>query len=151
MSDEFLVFGRPVIGDAEVAETVDTLRSSWLGTGPKVRRFEEALEAYVGVPHVRCLSSCTAALMLAIRVFGVEPGDEVILPSMTFVSSANAVEHSGATPVFVDSEPGTGLMDLDAVEAAIGPRTVAIMPVHLAGRPWTWVASTRFATGSGCS
>jgi dTDP-4-amino-4,6-dideoxygalactose transaminase len=132
---EFLVFGKPLIGEAEVAELVDAVVSSWLGTGPRVRRFEEALEAYVGIPHVRCLSSCTAALMLAAKVLGVQPGDQVIVPSMTFVASANAVEHSGAHPVLVDSEPHTGLMDLEAVEAAITPRTVAIMPVHLAGRP----------------
>jgi dTDP-4-amino-4,6-dideoxygalactose transaminase len=135
MRDEFLVFGKPLIGDEEIAEVVATLRAGWVGTGPKVGRFEEMLEAYIGAPRVRCVSSCTAALMLAIRVLDVRPGDEVIVPAMTFIASANAVEHAGAIPVLVDSEPGTGLMDLDAVEAAIGPRTVAIMPVHMAGRP----------------
>jgi dTDP-4-amino-4,6-dideoxygalactose transaminase len=111
------------------------MRSGWVGTGPKVARFERALEEYVGVEQVRCVSSCTAALILALRSLDVGPGDEVIVPSMTFVASANAVEHSGAATVLVDSEPGTGLIDLDAVEAAIGPRTRAVMPVHLAGRP----------------
>jgi dTDP-4-amino-4,6-dideoxygalactose transaminase len=133
--DEFLVFGKPVIDDAEIAEVVDSLRSAWIGTGPKVQRFERMLEEYVGVPHVRCVSSCTAALMLAIKVLGLGPGDEVLLPAMTFVASANAVEHAGAVPVLVDSEPGTGLIDLGAAEAAITPRTKAIMPVHFAGRP----------------
>lgn len=132
---EFLVFGRPLIGDAEVAEVVDSLRSGWIGSGPKVKRFEEMLERYVGVPHVRCLASCTAALMLALRALDVRPGDEVIVPAMTFIASANAIEHAGATPVFVDSESHTGLMDLDAVEAAITPRTKVVMPVHLSGRP----------------
>src|SRR5215218_7985161 len=113
--ESLLVFGSPSIGEAEIAEVADSMRSGWVGTGPKVARFERALEEYVGVANVRCVSSCTAA--------------------MIFVASANAVEHSGATPVLVDSEPGTGLIDLDAVEAAITPRTRAVMPVHLAGRP----------------
>jgi dTDP-4-amino-4,6-dideoxygalactose transaminase len=93
------------------------------------------LADYVGVAEVRCLSSCTAALMLALRVLGIGPGDEVLVPTMTFVASANAVEHVGATPVLIDAEPGTGLIDLDAAQAAIGPATRAIIPVHLAGRP----------------
>ena len=133
--DDFLVFGAPVLGDAEIAEVVDSLRSGWVGTGPKVQRLERMLENYLDVEHVRCLSSCTAALTLAMKVSGVAPGDEVLVPAMTFVACANAVEHTGAVPVFVDSEPHTGLVDLDAVEAAITERTKAIMPVHLAGRP----------------
>jgi dTDP-4-amino-4,6-dideoxygalactose transaminase len=132
---EFLVFGSPMVGDAEIAEVVESMRSGWIGTGPKVARFERMLEEYIGVAEVRCMSSCTAALFLAMRCLGLGPGDEVIVPAMTFVASANAVEHTGATPVFVDSEPLTGLMDLDATEAAITPRTRAVMPVHLAGRP----------------
>ena len=135
MRDEFLVFGKPLIGQAEIDEITDTLRNAWVGTGPKVRRFEQQLEEYVGTPHVRCLSSCTAALMLAIKVLGIKPGDEVIVPSMTFVASANAVELAGATPVLIDSEPRTGLLDMDALEDAIRPGTTAILPVHLAGRP----------------
>jgi dTDP-4-amino-4,6-dideoxygalactose transaminase len=87
------------------------------------------------VPYCRCLSSCTAALILSLQVLGIGAGDEVLVPAMTFVASANAVEHAGATPVLVDSVPDTGLIDLDAAEAAITPRTKAIMPVHLAGRP----------------
>jgi dTDP-4-amino-4,6-dideoxygalactose transaminase len=135
MRDTFLVFGKPVIEDAEITEVVDSLRSGWIGTGPKVQRFERELEQYIGVPHVRCVASCTAALMLAIRVLDIGPGDEVIVPAMTFVASANAVEHAGASVVLVDCEPVTGLIDLDAVEAAITSRTKAIMPVHFAGRP----------------
>ena len=132
---EFLVFGRPVIGEEEIAEVVDSLRSGWIGTGPKVQRFEQMLEQYLGAPHVRCLGSCTAALTVALKILGLGPGDEVLVPAMTFVATANAVEHAGATPVFVDSEPGTALMDLDAAEAAVTPRTKAIVPVHMAGRP----------------
>lgn len=135
MRDNFLVFGSPVIGEEEIAEVVDSMRSGWVGTGPKVQRFESMLAEYVGIPHCRCVSSCTAALILSQQVLGIRTGDEVIVPAMTFVASANAVEHAGATPVLVDSVPGTGLIDLDAAEAAITPRTRAIMPVHFAGRP----------------
>jgi dTDP-4-amino-4,6-dideoxygalactose transaminase len=135
MRESFLIFGSPVIGDDEIAEVVDSLRSGWVGTGPKVQRFERLLSAYVGAPEVRCVSSCTAALILALRVLGIGRGDEVLVPAMTFVASVNAVEHSGATPVLVDSEPRTGLIDLDGAAAAVTSRTRAIMPVHLAGRP----------------
>jgi dTDP-4-amino-4,6-dideoxygalactose transaminase len=135
MRDSFLVFGRPVISEAAIDEVTDSLRSGWIGTGPKVQRFERMLEEYVGVEQMRCVSSCTAALMLALRALEVGPGDEVIVPTMTFVASANAVVHAGATPVLVDCDPGTFLVDLDAVEAAITPRTKAFMPVHFAGRP----------------
>ena len=135
MRENFLIFGSPTIGDAEIAEVVDSLRSGWVGTGPKVQRFEAMLAEYIRVAQVRCLASCTAALTLALRVCDIGPGDEVIVPAMTFVASANAVEHVQATPVLVDSEAGHGLLDLDAVEAAITDRTRAVMPVHLAGRP----------------
>lgn len=135
MRDDFLIFGRPTIGEEEIAEVVDSLRSGWIGTGPKVHRFESMLSDYVGIPYARCVSSCTAALILAMHALEIGAGDEVLVPAMTFVASANAVEHAGATPVLVDSEPGTGLIDLDAAESAITPRTRAIMPVHLAGRP----------------
>src|SRR5947209_15685829 len=133
--ESFLVFGSPLIGEEEIAEVVDSLRSGWVGTGPKVRAFEAALSEYLAVPETRCVSSCTAALILSLQVLGIGPGDEVLVPAMTFVASANAVEHAGATRVLVGSVPGTGLIDLDAAEAAITPRTRAIMPVHLAGRP----------------
>jgi dTDP-4-amino-4,6-dideoxygalactose transaminase len=135
MRDEFLVFGSPLITQAEIDEVVDSLRSGWIGTGPKVRQFETMLQDYVEVAHVRCVSSCTAALFLALKCLGIGAGDEVLVPTMTFVATANAVEHVGATPVLVDSESETGLIDLDAAEAAVTERTVAMIPVHLAGRP----------------
>ncbi|MGH2916352.1 MAG: DegT/DnrJ/EryC1/StrS family aminotransferase [Solirubrobacteraceae bacterium] len=135
MRDEFLTFGSPVLGESEIAEVADSLRSGWIGTGPKVHRFEGMLTEYLRVAQVRCVSSCTAALILSMEVLGIGPGDEVLVPAMTFVASANAVEHAGATPVLVDCEPGTGLIDMAAAEAAITPRTTAVMPVHLAGRP----------------
>ena len=135
MRQTFLPLSSPIIGEAEIAEVVDSLRSGWITAGPKVKRFERALEEHLGAPHVRCVSSCTAALSLALRIAAVGPGDEVLVPAMTFIATANAVEEVGARPVLVDSEPGTGLIDLDAAEAAITPRTRAIVPVHLAGRP----------------
>jgi dTDP-4-amino-4,6-dideoxygalactose transaminase len=135
MREQFLIFGSPMIGEEEIAEVVDSLRSGWVGTGPKVQKFERMIAEYVDVPYSRCVSSCTAALILSMQVLRIGPGDEVLVPAMTFVASANAVEHAGARPVLVDSVPGTGLIDLEAAEAAITPRTRAIMPVHFAGRP----------------
>jgi dTDP-4-amino-4,6-dideoxygalactose transaminase len=135
MRESFLIFGSPLIGEREIAEVVDSLRSGWVGTGPKVQRFETMVAEYLDVANCRCVSSCTAALILGMQVLGIGPGDEVLVPAMTFVASANAVEHAGATPVLVDSVPGTGLIDMDRAEAVITPHTKAIMPVHLGGRP----------------
>jgi dTDP-4-amino-4,6-dideoxygalactose transaminase len=144
MRETFLIFGSPAIGEEEIAEVVASLRSGWIGTGPKVQRFEQMLSEYVGVEYCRCLSSCTAALILSMQVLGIGPGDEVLVPAMTFIASANAVEHAGATPILVDSEAGTGLIDLDAAQAAVTPRTRAIMPVHFAGRPLDMDRVNRF-------
>ena len=105
------------------------------GRDPRSTSLSATSRRTFGVREIRCVSSCTAALMLRLRVLGIGPGDEVLVPTMTFVASANAVEHLGATPVFVDSQPRTGLVDLDAAEALITPRTKALLPVHLAGRP----------------
>jgi dTDP-4-amino-4,6-dideoxygalactose transaminase len=135
MRQTFLPLATPLIGEAEIEEVVDTLRSGWITAGPKVKRFERALEQHLGAAHVRCVSSCTAALSLALRAAAIGPGHEVLVPAMTFIATANAVEEVGARPVLVDSEPGTGLIDVDAAAAAITPRTRAIVPVHLAGRP----------------
>ena len=135
MNEDYLVFGRPLIGDLEIAEVVDSLKSGWIGTGPKVTRFEAAIEQYVGAPNVRCLSSCTAGLIIALRALGIGRGDEVVVPTMTFAATVNVIELVGATPVLVDCEPETGLIDLQAAEASITKNTRAIMPVHLWGRP----------------
>jgi dTDP-4-amino-4,6-dideoxygalactose transaminase len=132
---DYLVFGSPVIGEEEIDEVVDTLRSGWIGSGPKVARFQSMLSQYLQVANVRCVSSCTAALFLVLRCLGVGEGDEVLVPALTFAASANAVAQTGATPVLVDSAGPDGLIDLDAAEHAIGDRTRVLMPVHLAGRP----------------
>lgn len=134
--EPFVAFGAPVLEEPEIEEVVACLRSGWIGAGPRVEDFERRLEDYLGAAHVRCLSSCSAALSLAMLALGIGAGDEVILPAMTFVASANSVVHTGAKPVFVDSaDLAGGLLDLDAAEAAIGPATRALMVVHLAGAP----------------
>src|SRR4051794_6907800 len=131
----FLHLARPEIGDDEIDEVADTLRSGWVVAGPKVGAFEAALEQRLAPAHVRCLSSATAGLLLGLKLADVGPGDEVLVPTLTFAACPNVVEQLGAKPVFVDSEPATGLIDLEHAEALAGPRTKALMPVHLAGRP----------------
>jgi len=135
MSRPFLVFGAPFIEEAEIAEVVDSLRSGWLGTGPKVARFEELFRRYTGAEHAIAVSSCTAALHLGLIAAGIGPGSEVITTAMTFVATANAIVHAGAVPILTDCDRRTGLMDPERVETAVTPRTRAIIPVHLYGRP----------------
>jgi dTDP-4-amino-4,6-dideoxygalactose transaminase len=132
---EFLVFGSPLIEEAEIEEVVRSLRSGWIGTGPKVHRLEEMFRSYKGVKYAMALNSCTAALHLALNVIGIQPGDEVIVPSMTFASSANAVIHSGGKPVLVDCQMDTMNIDPEQIEANITSKTRAIIVVHFAGRP----------------
>ena len=135
MRKDFLVFGSPAIDQAEIDEVVATLRSGWIGTGPRVARFEEMFREYIGAAHAIALNSCTAALHLSMVVSGVGRGDEVITTPMTFCATANSIVHTGARPVFVDVEADTGNIDPDRIEEAITPRTKAILPVHYAGRP----------------
>ena len=135
MRDRFLPFSPPSIGDAERAEVMDTLHSDWITTGPKTKAFEAKLAAYFGAPAVVGLNSCTAGLHVGLLALGVGPGDEVIVPSMTFCASANVVEHVGAKPVLVDVCPDTLNLDPEAAARAITPRTKAIIPVHYAGHP----------------
>jgi dTDP-4-amino-4,6-dideoxygalactose transaminase len=131
----YLPFARPTLDDATVADVGDVLRSGWLTSGPRVAAFEAALSTHVGGRPVRALSSATAALEIALQVAGIGPGDEVITPSMTFFAAPNMIVKVGATPVFVDVDPTTRNIDLDAVAARIGHRTRAIMPTHFAGLP----------------
>lgn len=133
--DSFLIFGSPLIGEEEIQEVVATLRSGWIGTGPRVAKFEERMREYTGAKHAIAVSSCTAALHLSLLALGIGPGDEVITTPMTFAATANAIVHAGAKPVFADVDRKTALIDPEKVEAAITPRTRAIIPVHIAGRP----------------
>jgi dTDP-4-amino-4,6-dideoxygalactose transaminase len=133
--ERLLGVSAPAIGDEEIDELLDAIRSGWVTTGPKASVLQERLAEYLDVPFVRCLSSCTAGLTLAMRVLDIGPGDEVLVPSLTFVACANAVVHLGATPVFVDSTAGAGLIDLQDAARKVTPRTRAIVPVHLAGHP----------------
>jgi dTDP-4-amino-4,6-dideoxygalactose transaminase len=132
---DFLIFGSPAIEEAEIQEVVDTLRSGWLGTGPKTQRFEEDFRRYIGCQHAIAVNSCTAALHLALDAIGVRSRDEVITTPMTFPATANVIVYQGAKPVFVDIERETMNIDPVKIEEAITPRTRAILPVHLAGRP----------------
>jgi dTDP-4-amino-4,6-dideoxygalactose transaminase len=132
---DFLPFNPPSIGEEEIAEVVDTLRSSWITTGPKTKRFEADFTAYVGAPGALALHSCTAALHTALVTAGIGPGDEVITTPVTFAASVNVIEHVGARPILVDVEPDTLNIDPARVAAAITPRTKGIIPVHFAGHP----------------
>lgn len=133
-SRRYLSFGAPSIGEAAIAEVVDSLRSGWIGTGPKVARFEEAFRRYTGAAHAVAVSSCTAALHLSMLAAGVREGDEVITTTMTFSATVSSILHAGGRPVLVDCDRHTHLIDPQRVQDAITPRTRAIVPVHLAGR-----------------
>ncbi|MFG2084675.1 DegT/DnrJ/EryC1/StrS family aminotransferase [Spirillospora sp. NPDC048824] len=125
----------PVIGEAEIEAAVRVLRSGRVVQGPEVAAFEEEFSALVAGRHCVAVNSGTSALHLSLWALGVGPGDEVIVPSFTFAATANAVRLAGAEPVFADIDPDSFCLDPDAVAAAIGPRTAAIMPVHLYGHP----------------
>lgn len=133
--EDFLVFGSPTIGEEEIEEVVATLRSGWLGFGPKTKRFEALFGQYVGSRYALAMNSGTAALHLALIAARVGPGDEVITTPMTFCSTANVIVHVGAKPVFVDIDRETMNIDPALIEPATTSRTKAVIPVHLAGRP----------------
>jgi dTDP-4-amino-4,6-dideoxygalactose transaminase len=133
--DTFLVFGSPLIEEAEIKEVVDCLRSGWISTGPRVGKFEEMFRAYIGAKHARALSSCTAGLHLSMLVSGIKPGDEVITTPMTFAATANVITHVGAIPVFADVDNRTMNIDPAEVRKKLTRKTRALIPVHLTGRP----------------
>ncbi|MGH2508330.1 MAG: DegT/DnrJ/EryC1/StrS family aminotransferase [Ktedonobacteraceae bacterium] len=131
----FLPFALPHITQAEIDEVVDTLRSGWLTTGPKTKRFEREFAESVGVPHAVAVNSGTAALHLALDAIGLQPDDEVIIPVYTFTATAEVVIYFRARPVFIDVDPVTCNLDPALLEQCITPRTKAIMVVHIAGLP----------------
>jgi dTDP-4-amino-4,6-dideoxygalactose transaminase len=134
-NDEPIPAARPVIGEREIEAAVRVLRSGMVVQGPEVATFEQEFSELVDGRHCVAVNSGTSALQLALMAMGLGPGDEVIVPSFSFAATANAVRLVGAEPVFADIEPGSFCLDPDAVAAAIGPRTAAIMPVHLYGHP----------------
>ena len=135
MSSEFIPFHKPAIGEDEIRSVVETLRSGWLTTGPKVKKFEAEFASYTGSSHAVAVNSATAALHLALEAVGIKSGDEVIVPTMTFTATAEVVLYLGARPVLVDCRTDDLNIDVDRIEAAISSNTKAIIPVHIAGRP----------------
>jgi dTDP-4-amino-4,6-dideoxygalactose transaminase len=133
--EKMLIFGAPWIERSEVDEVIATMEAGWLGTGPRVAKFERAFAEYRRTNHVAAVNSCTAAMHLALITAGIGPGDEVITTPLTFASTVNVIVHAGATPVLADIDLKTMNLDPAAVEAAITPRTRALLPVHLTGRP----------------
>src|ERR671931_1283796 len=133
--ETFLGFQPPAIGDEEIEAVAETLRSGWLTTGPRAAELERRFAEYVEAEHVLAVASGTAALHLALLAVGVEPGDEVITTPITWPASANVIVHAGAVPVFADVCESDLNLDPEQVAALVGPRTKAILPVHLAGQP----------------
>lgn len=131
----FLVFGKPYVGDEEIKEVVETLKSGWWGTGPKAELFENEFKEYIGCKYALAVNSCTAGLHLALKVLNVGPGDEVITTPMTFCSTVNVVLHCGATPVFADIDINDWNINPKEIEKKITKKTKVILPVHLHGRP----------------
>ena len=152
MREKFLPFSPPSIGEDEISEVVDTLRSDWITTGPKVRQFEDKFAEFVGSSDALAVSSCTAALHLALIALGIGPGDGVITTPLTFCSGVHVIEHVGARPILVDVEPNTlnlcpnGIRrQIAKAEEDLGLRVKAIMPVHLYGHPCDRDAILRIA------
>jgi dTDP-4-amino-4,6-dideoxygalactose transaminase len=138
MRNTFLPFAPPSIGEDEVGEVLDTLRSDWITTGPKVARFEQEFAGFIGAPAALAINSGTAALHLALAALDIGPGDQVISTPLTFCSSIHVIEHVGARPVLVDVEPDTLNIDPARVDETLGRgsgRFKAILPVHLYGHP----------------
>ncbi len=131
--ETYLPYALPSIGEEEIAEVVDSLRSGWLTTGPKTKRFERAIADYVEASCVIAVNSCTAGMQIALRALGVGAGDEVIVPTFTFCATANVVVQLGAKPVLVDVGDDYSILP-DEIEKAITPRTKAILPVHYGGQ-----------------
>ena len=145
----FLPYGRQVIGEDDIAAVVAALRSAWLTTGPRVNEFEQAVADFCGVRHGVAVSSGTAALHAAMAAIGIGPGDEVIVPAMTFAATANAVVYQGGTPVFADVEADTLLLDPNSVKEQISARTKAIVAVDYAGQPCDYKALRAIADRNG--
>lgn len=147
--DRFLPFSLPLLGEEEEKEVIETLRSGWLTTGPRVERFEAGVKDYVGCRHAIALNSCTGALHLSLAALGVGPGDEVITSPVTWPSTANVIVLLGAKPVFVDIDPATLNLDSSQIQETVTARTKAIVPVHMAGLPCNLDAIKQIASAHG--
>jgi len=141
----FLVFGKPSITEREITEVVSTIKSGWLGTGPKTRQFEKNFRTYIGAQYAIALNSCTAGLHLALDVLGIRDGDEVITTPLTFSSTANVIVHHHAKPVFADIERDSWNIDPIKIEGKITKKTRAIITVDLHGRPCNYSAIKKIA------
>jgi dTDP-4-amino-4,6-dideoxygalactose transaminase len=130
--ENFLVFGAPLIEDPEIDEVVGCMRRRWIGTGPLVKKFEEAFNTFKGSKHAIALNSCTAALHLSMFAAGIGPGDEVITTPMTFCATVNAIIHCGATPVLADCDRYSMNILPEEIEKKVSAKTKAILPVHFA-------------------
>lgn len=135
MTDKFLKFSSPAINQATIDEVVACLKSGWLATGPRVKRFEEDLKKYLKADYVLATNSATSGLHLALKCFALKANDEVITTPMTFVASLNTIVHAGAKPILVDVDLNTRNIDVTKIEKVITARTKAILPVHFAGIP----------------
>jgi len=134
MRKEFLPFSRPSISEEDIAAVAEVLRSGWITTGQKSAEFEQRFCDCVGAPGSVALSSATGGMHLALRALGIGPGDEVITPSMTWISTVNLIVLAGATPVFADIDRNTLMVSRDSIEECLTERTRLIVPVHFAGR-----------------
>ncbi|MBN1353730.1 MAG: DegT/DnrJ/EryC1/StrS family aminotransferase, partial [Candidatus Omnitrophica bacterium] len=144
--NKFLVFGSPVIEREEIEEIEDSIRHRWIGTGPKVAKFEDAFASYKNARFAVALNSCTAALHLSMLAGGIGPGDEVITTAMTFCATINAIIHAGATPVLADCDRSNMNILPEEIKKKITPKTKAILAVHFAGRPCDMNAIIKIAT-----
>lgn len=135
MEPRQIPFSPPDISEEEIEEVADTLRSGWITTGPKTKKFEKEIADFCHTKKAVCLNSATAAMEMTLRLFGIGPGDEVITSAYTYTATASAIVHTGAKPVLIDVQPGSYEMDYEAIKKAVGPHTKAIVPVDIAGVP----------------
>ena len=150
MSDaDFLPYGRPTVSEEDIEAVIEVLRSTWLTTGPRVKAFEAGVAAFTGAEHAVAVSNGTAALHAMMNAIGIQRGDEVIVPAMTFAATANAVVYQGGTPTFADVDPHTLLVDVHSVEERITPHTRAIVAVDYAGQPCDYDALRAIADRHG--
>lgn len=151
MRNTFLPFSKPSITEPEIEAVAKVLRSGWIATGPNASKFEEEFAAYVQAPEAVALTSATGGMHVALKALGIGPGDEVITPSMTWVSTINLIVLAGAAPVFVDVDRDTLMTDAARIEAVITPRTKLVIPVHFAGAPADMDPIRRLAKKHGIS